>query len=99
MRGIRKLSIKAELPKYILWKFTDTRLSGIQKWTNRLAKHTLLNVPVIRPHDNGDLNICRKYTKMVALRELSVLNIVSPCEDLAQLGVGNGMGVITEFNL
>lgn len=64
-----------------------------------MAKHILLNVPVIRPHDNGDPNICRKYTKMVALRELTVLNIVLPCEDLAQLGVGNGMGDITELNL
>lgn len=51
--------------------------------------------PATRPHENGDQNICRKCTKMVDLRELNVLNIASPYENLAQFEFGNGMGIIT----
>lgn len=54
--------------------------------------------PAKRPHENGDLNICRKYTRMEALRELKVLNIVSPYDDLTQLEDGNEMSIITELN-
>lgn len=36
---------------------------------------------------------------MVALRELNVLNIVSPYEDLVQLKVEDGIDIIIELNL
>lgn len=68
---------------------------------NKLVKsQTLFSVhrPATRSHKNGDLNICRKYTRMVPLRELKVLSAVSSHEDLTQLEDGNGISIITEFN-
>ena len=44
-------------------------------------------------------NIGTKYTKIIDLRELNVLNTVSPYEDLVQPELGNGICIITEFNL
>lgn len=54
--------------------------------------------PATRSHENGDLSICRKYARMVPLREIKVLSAVSSLEDLTQLEDGNGMSIITEFN-
>lgn len=38
--------------------------------------------PTTKPHENGDPNTCGKYTKMVAIWELKMPNIVSLYEDL-----------------
>lgn len=54
--------------------------------------------PTTRPHEDGDPNIHGKYTKMAAIRELKIPNIVSPYEDLTHLEVDNGMDIITKFN-
>ena len=54
--------------------------------------------PATKSHENGDLNICGKYARMVPFREIRVLSAVSSHEDLTQLEDGNGMSIITEFN-
>lgn len=60
--------------------------------------HVLFNGPALRPFENGDSKIHRKYIEMVAFREL-VLNTASPYEDLAQLELENGMGIFYKLNL